>query len=355
MQVHGAVTALPGPVGVRVLDTVSPLPAGGGGDGGGGAPRQPSSDARTLYWMDERLGPQGPTGRRDKVLIVSDRHHPEADRVTLKLHQRGALVCRLYPEELHEVGRLEVHLGDETPSRLVVPLWDLPLDEIRSAWLCDPLETHSPAWDAALQSMLGALDQVWWVSRPAAMERAANSLWVLKAAVLAGLPAPRTLLTNDPATAQAFFDDCSGAVRVRPLRRGEDGGRVEAEHLAQLERLRQAPCLLQEAREEGVKVRVAIVGREVFAAERHGVPHEPHVRHTVPNDVSNACLRLLDRCGLSAATIDLQAGPVGAYRFLSLDPYGSWLALQEQAELPIADAMADLLIDGRSLGGIGPP
>ncbi|MDQ2741414.1 MAG: hypothetical protein M3Z66_03835 [Chloroflexota bacterium] len=321
-------------------------------EGEGTGERGPSSDARTLYWMDERLGPQGPTGRRDKVLIVSDRYHPEADRVTLKLHQRGALVCRLYPEELQEAGRLEIHLGDETPSRLVVPLWDLSLDEIRSAWLCEPLETHSPAWNAALNGVLGSLDQVSWVSEPAAMERAGNSLWVLDAAVLAGLPAPRTLLTNNPAAAQAFFDDCRGAVLVRPLRRGEDGGRVEAVHLA---RLRQAPGLFQEARDEELKVRVAIVGREVFAAERHNVPHEPYVRHIMPNDVSNACLRLLDRCGLGAATIDLHAGPGDAYRFLSLDPYGNWLPLQEQAEFPIADAIADRLIDGWSPGDVGPP
>lgn len=311
-------------------------------------PFPPSSDARTLYWMDERLGPRGPTGRRDKVLIVSDRHHPEADRVTLKLHQRGALVCRLYPEELQEAGRLEIHVGDDKPSRLVVPLWDLPLDEIRSAWLCDPLETHSNAWGATLHGVLGTLDTVWWVSDPAAMERAGNSLWVLEAAVLAGLPAPRTLLTNDPATAQEFFDDCSGAVLVRPLRRGEGSGRVEAVHLAHLERPRHAPCLFQEACDEELKVRVAIVGREIFAAEQQGVPHQSYVRHTLPNELSNSCLRLLDRCGLGAATIELQAGPVDAYRFLSLDPYGSWLALQEQAELPIADAMADLLISART-------
>jgi len=306
--------------------------------------------------MDERLGPQGPTGRRDKVLIVSDRHHPEADRVTLKLHQRGALVCRLYPDELQEAGRLEIHLGDETPSRLVVPLWDLPLDEIRSAWLCDPLETHRSAWSATLHGVLGTLDQVSWVSHPAAIERAGNSLWVLEAAVLAGLPVPRMLLTNDPAAAREFFDDCGGAVLVPPVRRGEDGGgRVEAVHMEHLERLRHAPCLFQEARDEELTVRVAIVGREVFAAERQGVPHESYVRHTLPNDVSNACLRLLDRCGLGAATIDLHAGPEDAYRFLSLDPYGNWLALQEQAELPVADAMADLLIDGQPLRAISPP
>ena len=327
-------------------DRPSPLEGEGTGE------RGPSSDARTLYWMDERLGPQGPTGRRDKVLIVSDRHHPEADRVTLKLHQRGALVCRLYPEELQEAGRLEIHLGDETPSRLVVPLWDLPLEEIRSAWLCDPLKTDSPAWKAALHGVPGTLDQVSWVSDPAAMERAGNSLWVLEAAVLAGLPAPRTLLTNDPAAAQAFLDDCRGAVVMRPLRRGEDGGRVEAGHL---ERLRQAPGLFQEVGDEELKVRVAIVGREVFAAERQRVPHIRLVRHTLPNDVSNACLRLLDHCGLGAATIDLHAGPGDAYRFLSLDPYGNWLPLQEQAELAIADAMADLLIDGLPLGAIRPP
>lgn len=337
--------------GVPVLASTTrdrPSPLEGTGE------RGPSSDARTLYWMDERLGPQGPTGRRDKVLIVSDRHHPEADRVTLKLHQRGVPVCRLYPQELQEAGRLEIHLGDETPSRLVVPLWDLPLDEIRSAWLCDPLETHSGAWSATLRGVLGTLDQVSWVSDPAALERAANSVWMLKAAVLAGLPVPRTLLTNDPAAAQAFFDDCSGAVLARPLGRGEDGGRVEAEHVENLERLRRAPCLFQEARDEGLEVRVAIVGREVFAAERQSVPHEPYVRHTLPNDVSNACLRLLDRCGLGAATIELRAGPASAYHFLGLDPYGNWLALQEQAELPIADAMADLLIDGKPLGAIGP-
>ena len=299
--------------------------------------------------MDERLGPQGPTGQRDKVLIVSDRHHPEADRVTLKLHQRGTPVCRLYPQELQEAGRLVIHLGGEMLSRLVVPLWDLPLDEIRSVWLCDPLDAYSEAWDAPLHGALGALDQVLWVSKTGAMERASNTLWVLEAAVRAGLPVPRTLLTNDPAAAQEFFDDCSGSLLVRPLRRGEDGGRVEAIHMAHLERLRHAPCLFQEARDEKLTVRVVIVGREVFAAERQGVPRELYVRHTLPAEPLNACLRLLDLCGLGAATIDLQADPVDAYRFLSLDPYGNWLVLQEQAGFPIADSMADLLIDGGSL------
>ncbi len=117
------------------------------------------------------------------------------------------------------------------------------------------------------------------------------------------------------------------------------------------------PALYQPLVAASAELRVVVIGDEVFAArfDRDQLGHvdsrqveaalAPAQAHDVPDELARRCQALLARCGLDMATIDLLIDDDGEAVFLDLNPSGifDWIACR--FELPIYQALGQLLAD----------
>ena len=343
--------------------------------------------------LSQWLGPVGPSGRRDKVLIVTSQDPPDAhaDFVALELVRRGETVCRFNTDTFLRSFELGIALANPGPAGCTLASADfsLPLDEVKSVWfrrpvIPEPGLTRDPGslahrdegdfirreTEAALYGVFGMLADAFWVTHPDTLKAADNKISMLRVARELGLQIPRTLVTNDPLRARDFFHACDGKMIVKTFRgySGSIAGELRAiwtspvreEHLQHIGRVRHVPCLLQEYVPKDVELRVTVIGRKVFACEihsqlsarsrddwrRYDLDHTPYVACSLPEAVEAACLKLLDMFHLPFGAIDLIRRPDGAYVFLEVNANGQWLWIEELTRLPLVAAMADLLQRG---------
>jgi len=87
----------------------------------------PSRSFDITQKLTELLGRAGPTGHRDKILILASPQDRHVDRVALELARRGAPVCRFHTEEFLQNCRLSINLSssDDTLGLLELPTCDL--------------------------------------------------------------------------------------------------------------------------------------------------------------------------------------------------------------------------------------
>ena len=122
-----------------------------------------------------------------------------------------------------------------------------------------------------------------------------------------------------------------------------------------LEQVRHAPVIFQEYVEALVDLRVTVVGREIFPAAIHSqetaypidfridISRARIESTTLPEQVSNRLLALMDRLGLSYGAIDMRLTPDGRHVFLEINPAGQWLFIERATNQPMAAALARLL------------
>ena len=213
------------------------------------------------------------------------------------------------------------------------------------------------------------------VDHPMRLAAMPDTLGLVRLARAAGLGAPRTLRSNDPAKIRAFVASCAGgAIRKLPhsssLRvRTEAGVRygrtdlVTAEDLEDDDRLRACPLVWQERIPKAREYRVTAVGRRLFSASvdpRGAGDGEVDWRQDqtlvktfladpLPPEIEAAVQRLMDGAGIEFATIDLIRTPDDRFVFLEMNTVSYFDFVERATGLPIARAVADLLL------GIGPP
>ncbi|HEY6631469.1 MAG TPA: hypothetical protein VIZ90_08455 [Rhizobiaceae bacterium] len=169
-----------------------------------------------------------------------------------------------------------------------------------------------------------------------------------------GLMVPPTLVTNDPAAALQFYEDCGRAVIYKSLSGIRSiVRRLEGEQMARLELLRNGPAQFQ-AFIPGENVRVHTVGDRLFATrvrteavdyryarrDGHGISMEPA---TLPPAIEAACLRVAHELGLLMTGIDLKETPEGDYYCFEVNPCPGFIFYERQTGQPISTALVDLL------------
>jgi glutathione synthase/RimK-type ligase-like ATP-grasp enzyme len=235
-------------------------------------------------------------------------------------------------------------------------------------------ETEHCMW-----GLWSALD-CFWVSHPENIRRAGYKIEQLRRAARLGFPVPRTVVTTDPDTARAFFDECAGRMVYKVLSdpylsaqrmiragwtdpipvRSVPTTPITPQNLHLLDNVRSVPCLFQELVDKQSELRVTVIGAEVFAVEILSQEHEqtrvdwrhanPQLRLRVaqlPDDLAARCVELTRSYGLNFSAIDLILTPDGEHVFLEINPNGQFLFLQERLpELRLDEAMATMLRDG---------
>jgi glutathione synthase/RimK-type ligase-like ATP-grasp enzyme len=317
------------------------------------------------------------------VLMISTKLDPHVDAVLTRLEARGVPCFRLNTDHFHEDYRIAmtdeptgtIRLADRWSRACVFP------HEVRAVWMRkpeDPLPPHGVEDEGVsnfvrdewreLMGFLPADDRVLWVNNPDANRRRQRKFPQLRLAQQFGLRVPRSIITNDPADAEAFFEACPNGVICKPMLIGSHY--VEGEHHVAYTRtvspaefgalkgsIALCPTYLQERIAKDYELRVTIIGKKLFACRidsqsvagagedwRAVDTHKlPHTMVDLPANVDRALRDYLEACGLLFGAFDLIVTPAGEHIFLELNPNGQWYWIELSTGAPMADAMADLL------------
>ena len=305
--------------------------------------------------------------------IVSHNNDLHATTVRAHLHDLGAEVALIDTAEL--------------PNRLAVTAWTRPgnwsaewglngidVNDLRVMWWRRP-QPYEPSpevianqdrmfvvgeCDAAVSGLWSCLGAV-WVNDPDRDAAASHKMWQLKIASKIGLRVPRTCMTNSPERARQFLADESGAVIYKAFSATPETWRetrvVSETEITQLDQVRLAPLIFQEAIAGGCDLRVTVVGDRLFPAQivapANGYEYDFRLYTTqssitpveLPDEINERLLELMRRLQLWYGAIDLRRAPNGDYVFLEINPAGQWLFVEYATGQPISTALAGLLND----------
>lgn len=182
-----------------------------------------------------------------------------------------------------------------------------------------------------------------------------------------GLKIPTTLVSNDPAEIGRFVKAAGGPVVYKTFNSLVSTSLLTEELLADPEVLRWTPGIYQRYIEKDHELRVTVIGRRVFTVrinsqqtlrgkidwrdaqwQRRGSTGDLSIEPgALPKNVERACLRLVRTLGLAFGAIDLIVTPQKEHVFLEINPSGQFLWVEHETGLPLLDALAEMLIQGR--------
>lgn len=323
------------------------------------------------------------------ILLLSRLGDDIVEPVARRLKERGARVVLFddaqFPSQASFAVRYSSNRG--LTHELQVNGERIDLGDVRVIWDHRPGRPQ-PAKELPARSRRFAaedsgrfMDDVWrsldcrWVpAHKDVVFRAQHKASQLELARTLGFEIPPTLITNDPSEFREFYRRHGGRIIAKVFHRGihrleNDPSEpspvlcmtqiVSNRDIGYAESIRYAPVIFQAYVPKRLELRVTVVGNRVLAAAihsqdthrtRHDWRHEDlsHTRYTpfdLPLEVEARCLKLVERLGLCYGAIDLVLTPDDRYVFLEINPSGQWRWVETMSGLPIADAIAELLME----------
>lgn len=317
------------------------------------------------------------------VLMISTKLDPHIDAVLGILERRGVPCFRLNTDHFHEEYRVTMADGVDGTIR-IADRWGRSCvfpHGLRSVWMRKPEPPLPPPGVEdegvvnyvrdEMREFMGFLPmdgRVPWINNPDENRRHQRKFPQLRLAQSLGLRVPRSIITNDPQEAEAFFATCPDGVICKPMLMGShyiDGAhhvaytrRVPPGEFAALKAsISLCPTYLQEAIAKDHELRVTIIGHRLFNCriDSQGVEGAeqdwravdtiklPHRIEPLRPEVDTALRAYLRQCGLRFGAFDLIVTPQGEHVFLELNPNGQWYWVELATQAPMAEAMADLL------------
>jgi ribosomal protein S6--L-glutamate ligase/tetrahydromethanopterin:alpha-L-glutamate ligase len=189
------------------------------------------------------------------------------------------------------------------------------------------------------------------VNTPATIERTVDKYYTSTLLEDAGIPTPRTVVTENLDQALAAFENLGGDVVIKPLFGSEGRGMVRVSDadtarrvLLALELGRYVYYLQQFVAHDNQDVRVFVVGGQVVSAMvRHGTSWKTNVAQgataapLLPDDLlSDLALRATRAVGADYAGVDILATQDG-YTVIEVNGIPGWRGLQSVTHPSIAD------------------
>jgi hypothetical protein len=210
-----------------------------------------------------------------------------------------------------------------------------------------------------------------WVNDPEAATRAGRKPVQQSVAMDVGLATPATLFTNNPQEIRRFISRYGGRIVYKTFRAvsWRDEKTYWAPYTACLTEdsliteplLRAVPGIYQELVPKDHELRITVIGRQVFGAKvlsqqtesgrldwrrsYHELRIEPC---DIPEHLADRCREVLTRLGLVFGCFDFVVTPKGEFIFLEVNEGGQFLFIESYSGLPLLDAFAELLAQGRS-------
>jgi hypothetical protein len=214
--------------------------------------------------------------------------------------------------------------------------------------------------------------EAFWVNPPDAAVSAGRKIIQYKLAAELGLKQPATVFTNDPRRIHELMAHHGGRIVYKTFQAAAwQSGTKKAfaystllteDDLVEDDLLRAVPGIYQELVPKEYELRVTVMGNRLFAFKIHsqeagsesgaldwrksGESLRIESTELVPSVQAN-CLTLMRRLGLVFGCIDLIVTPGGDSVFLEVNEMGQFLFLEEKTGVPLLDAMAELLLQGR--------
>ncbi len=319
------------------------------------------------------------------VLIITRSDDNESVRMVAQaIERKGGEAIRFdtdrYPTDVRLTAYYE---RDEERLTLTNDMGEFNLREVTAIWHRRlnfgaglPLSLDTQLRDASLaetraaaQGMLASL-KAFRMDAVEHIRRAENKQLQLQVARSLGLEIPRTLTTNDPAAVHAFAHSCQNGMVTKMLSSFaiyEEGRElvvftnpVKPEDLADLSGLRLCPMTFQEMIPKALELRTTVVGRRVMSASINSQASERAAHdwrrdglrliqnwqaYELPREIEEKILRLMDHFDLNYGAIDIIVTPDGRHVFLEINPVGEFFWLERYTDLPISDAIADVLLE----------
>lgn len=219
---------------------------------------------------------------------------------------------------------------------------------------------------AALWSLLDCID-AYVLDPPIPLLGSPRKPGMQRMAVRHGLTVPRSLISNDADAVRRFAVGCPGGLIGKLIESGgvtlQDGAgttsfptfEITEDDLATFEGLELSPMLFQEKVTKRREIRLTVVGHRVFAASvepgdvldwrtDQDVVRSFRAFDALPAAVERSVLALMDELGLDYGTVDLIQTPDDRWVFLEVNSVSFFDHVERYAGLPIADAIADLLL-----------
>jgi glutathione synthase/RimK-type ligase-like ATP-grasp enzyme len=305
------------------------------------------------------------------------------DRVQQHLEKLGYPSWRLNSDEFGTRYQLQYELDNGSPQLYlqlekkrisaagITGVWYRKLWALQTPSALDTayLPVFNREYRTGLHIFFDALKHTPWINNMDADHAVCgNKLLQLQEARQSGLLVPRTLLTNSPGQVRDFYTRCQGNMVMKlhgALSRSMEGAgaffpttRVTAQHLSGLDTLAYCPMIFQELVPKAYELRIVYVcgafytgkinatqdagGQTDWRAAGAALPWAPY---TLPDTVAAGIHALMQRLNLSFGAIDMIRRPDGAYVFLEVNPQGEWGMLQKHLGYPIAETIAEKLVN----------
>lgn len=320
------------------------------------------------------------------VIVTHSDDNASVEQVSERIKASGRKVLRLNSDQYPTEFQLQAEIIDNRQQHhIITPSGDSThTDDIHAIWyrrmaagknIDAQMESQMRAAsvEESRRCLLGLLtctdcfqvDEYWRV------KKASNKDYQLKLAANIGLELPKTLVTNSEDAARRFYDENQGQIITKMQtafsvwKNGSEQvvftNDVEAHHLDNLEGLRQCPMVFQEKVKKKLELRVTVVGKQVFCAAIDSNAHaqmqtdwrkrgqdtlEDWFIYPLPEEIQQKVLQLTRNLGLNYGAIDIIVTPDNRYTFLEINPCGEFFWMDYFTNLPICDAMADLLVNG---------
>jgi glutathione synthase/RimK-type ligase-like ATP-grasp enzyme len=329
------------------------------------------------------------------ILILSVKDDPHVRFIEGHLSRRAIPYMVLSPAEILEGLRVVAQVRQ---SRVQTLIYDADkgrwtdLEDVWSIWYRRPRDFSEAAADLdddTKKFVIGEAQHTsrglfanytgLWVNDPMRTLLANYKLHQLAVARDVGFHIPDTLITTDPASARAFYEEHGGQLvhktQSTPIFKIDDEYRVtyttpiQPRHVPLLDMVANCPGLLQKRIPKSFEVRVTVFGDRFFSLRidsqvdertrddwrRHQDPKAiPYTAWDLPEDVRSRCTELMSRLGLAYGAFDFIVSPEGEYVFLEVNPHGQWAWVEEFTGLPLAEALVDLLETGLPTGKRAP-
>jgi len=306
-----------------------------------------------------------------EYLILSDSRDFATDYISVEFERRGRSYLRIdrdllwEAEVLFEIDTCTLLVsrnGEQvscSPSSLKAVYYRAPtyLRETFSRDATPEKQLQRSQWMSFFRN-LTSFDNALWVNNPNATFSAENKIFQLRVAKEAGFCIPTTIVTNS----RSALPSCNHIV-IKPIdtvvlafadQEGFAYTQVVDPKTLDNASIESAPVIAQQYLHDKIDLRVTVVGSRLFPVQilrngrgidgdwrlhKNAVTFDPT---QLPASVSESCLKLTRRLGLSFAGIDL-AVVNDCYYFLEINPTGEWAWLIDSAKLRIDKAICDCL------------
>lgn len=320
---------------------------------------------RTLAAVILTTPPSGP------VLIIAPPGDAHALVVAARIENLASEVLIWDSARLPSTDHLSLYIGKDGDRSILLEssaCGTIDLANVRSIWwrrsnaptIPSTVQNAYMRWycrsetDQLLRGVLSSL-RVPIYNEPDVEERASRKPFQLAVAAEVGFAIPQTIVTCSPDAASDFCETSISETIIKPFRApaGNPCGTQSYQTglLQEFSLLRNAPAIFQERIAPYRDVRVAAIGRRLFAAISQSEMLDWRVdgtltwaAHKLPVEIESMILAFMHKVGLTLGHFDFRLSNKGQYVFFEVNPSGQFLFLEiDDHQIEVTSALAELL------------